>query len=306
MTNAEQNNKPNPDSDLSHLVLQKIENEHVAQVPRWQFTLSEYSVWLLWVLSVCIGAIAFSVIIFFAMHARYAPYEATHDGAFLFFLEVMPYAWVVVFILMAVLAHFNLRHTKRGYKFAVWQILLSSIVVSFMGGALLHTAGMGFKVDSFIAQRVPFLPTFHTWEARMWQEPQEGRMIGRFVHEGTLPGVVTFEDAQGAQWELDTRELNPLDLDRLYKEEMVRVVGLLGTTSAAYFHGCGVLPWMPEKNLSLKDLKNEREVFIERMRAHHEKVIDALQASGTIPEFISKPLCAGHRAVLRLERALGE
>lgn len=302
----QQNTQETEQSPLSLSVLEKIEQEHVAQVPRWRFALGEYAMWALWALSVCFGAVAFSVIIFFLMHAGYAPYEVTHDDLFHFFLEVMPYVWVIVFVLMALIAHYNLRHTKRGYKFAVWQLLLSSIVVSFMGGVVLHTAGMGFRVDSFVAQRIPFFPAFHTFEAELWQSPAQGRMIGHIVPQTEESDVAVFMDAEGSTWKLDTRELNPVDLETLHTENAVRVVGMIGTSSEAYFYGCGVFPWMPDKNVSLGDLKRDRDRFILRMQAHHAKIMEELQATGTVPEYLSKPLCANHSAVLRIQQKFGQ
>jgi hypothetical protein len=282
---------------LSESVLEKIETEHVDQVPRWQFMLSEYVIWVLWALSVCIGAVAFSLIIFFMIHAGLAPFEATHDDLFRFFLEVMPYAWVIVFALMALLAHYNLRHTKRGYRFAVWQVLASSIVVSFFGGVALHASGVGFHVDHLIGERMPALPSFHMIETRMWQHPQEGRMIGTFKEMTERPNVVLFRDFEGENWELDTEELNPLDLETLMEGTKVRVVGLISTSSHRAFYGCGVFPFSTDRNLSFRELKAERERFIKRMEAHHQYVIDELIKEG-IPR---ESRCATHRAVIRIK-----
>jgi hypothetical protein len=187
MTNITEEKKDH--GGLTESVLQKIEAGHVGQVPRWQFMLTEYGIWFFWALSVSIGAVAFSLIIFFMIHAGFAPFEATHDDLFRFFLEVMPYAWVIVFVCMASLAHYNLRHTKRGYRYAVWQVLASSIVVSFFGGVVLHASGVGFRVDHLISERAPVLPSFHMIETRMWQHPQEGRIIGTFEDVTEKPHI---------------------------------------------------------------------------------------------------------------------
>lgn len=289
-------------SDLSASVLEKIERGEVMQVPRWQFLLTEYGIWALWAASVLIGAIAFSVILFFGMNAGLAFYEATHDDALRFFLEMIPYAWVIVFILMALLAHYNLRHTKRGYKYKVWQVLFSSILFSFLGGLVLHGVGMGFVVDNFVAKRLPILPAFQNIEAQMWQSPMQGRMIGKYGGEGAKENIALFTDIQGDTWNLDTSELNELDLKNLRTLQQVRVIGLLATSTPAYFHGCGVFPWAPEKNASFGDLREEREYFIERMRAHQKSVFKDKRATGTVEKFLPASLCASHAAVIRIRR----
>jgi len=295
MTHHTQHHTEN--SALTDAVLQKIEQEHIAQVPKWQFTLGEALMWSAWAVSVFLGALAFSVIIFFTIHAQFAPYEATHDHLFGFLLAVMPYAWVGAFVLMALLAHYNLRHTRHGYKFEVWQVLLSSLIVSLMGGMVLHTAGVGFRVDHLFASRVPLFPAFSALELRMWQHPQEGRMVGTFKGETQLPHIVAFTDLQGQEWELDVQELNAQDMKTLHEKHKVRIVGLVSSSSDR-FHGCGVFPWIGDQNLSRQELKKEREAFVERMREHHEAVLDVLL--GEEEEIMPASLCASHAAVMRI------
>lgn len=286
---------------LSASILEKIEREHVGQTPRFAFLCIEWGIWALWVLSILIGAVAFSMMIFFSLHAGFAFYEVTHEKAFDFFMEVMPYAWVIVFVLMAVLAHYNLRHTKRGYKYQVWQVLLSSILLSFIGGLFLHNFGMAYVLDNFIAQRLPMVPALQAMEARMWQAPQDGRMLGRASGMPIGDHTLLFTDKEGVAWKLDTAELNPLELSALQSGETVRVVGLPSSTTEAFFHGCAVFGWKPEKNPSFGELKRDREEFIARMKNHHEDIIEDFIATGTIPQFITKPVCASHSAVLRLK-----
>ncbi len=287
-------------SALSASVLEKIEKEHVAQIPRWQFLLTEYSIWFLWGLSVLIGAVAFSVMIFFTMHAGFGFYEA-HDDTLMFFLEMIPYAWVLVFVLMAILAHYNLRHTKHGYKYGVWRVLISSIICSFLAGLILHAAGLGFLVDTFVAKRLPSLPALQTIEARMWQSPEHGRMLGMYGGETEDPQVVLFTAKDGASWKVDTKELNPLEVGTLYSGELVRLIGIVSTATPAYFHGCGVFLWAPQRNLSLAEFRKERQNFVERLRLHKEMILDELMATGTVPEYMFKPVCSSYNAVHRLK-----
>jgi hypothetical protein len=288
-------------SALSASVLAKIEKERVAPIPRWRFLFIEYSIWFLWGLSVLIGAVAFSVMLFFSMHARFGFYEAMHESTLMFFLEMVPYAWVLVFVCMAILAHYNLRHTKHGYKYGVWRILVSSILCSFLAGFMLHAAGMGFLIDTFVAKRLPALPALQTIEARMWQSPEHGRMLGVYQGETEDPEVIHFIAKDGASWKVDTTELNPLEVGTLYSGEPVRLIGIVSTTTPAYFHGCGVFLWAPHTNPSLSELREQRQHFVERLRLHKEMVLEDLMATGTIPEYLYKPVCSSYDAVHRLK-----
>ncbi len=159
---------------------------------------------------------------------------------------------------------------------------------------------MGFIVDTFVAKRLPSLPALQTIEARMWQSPEHGRMLGMFAGETEDPQVVLFTAKDGASWKVDTRELNPLEVGTLYSGELVRLIGIAATATPAYFHGCGVFLWAPQKNLSLAELRKERENFVERLRLHKEMILDELMATATVPEYMFKPVCSSHEAVHRL------
>ena len=291
-------------STLSDQVLEKIEKEGVPQTPRIVFTAAQWSMWILWCLSILLGAVAFSVIIFFSMHAGFAFYEASHDGLFEFFLDIMPYTWVGVFVATALLAHYNLRHTKRGYKYQVWQVLLSSILLSFAGGVGLHMLGAGFHIDGFIAQRVPMIPAMHSIENRLWQAPMDGRMLGQYVPnlEEGMEHMMRFQDTSGTVWQLDISELTPGDLELLITGKQMRIVGVPSSTAPHIFIGCGVFPWGMDHNRTLSDLRLDRHRFIERMQLHHEKMIKMLEATSSLPNTALHIACANNPAVLRIAR----
>ena len=267
-----QNNKDNTqEQTLSSSVLERIEKESVTPVPKWQFLLGEYGIWLLWVLSVVIGAIAVSVMIFVSVHAGFAMYEATHETPLSFFIEVLPYVWILLFISMAGLAYFNMRNTKKGYKYPLWQIVGSSLLLSVVAGSVLHYAGVGYVIDSQLNKRVPLFPSFEKLEAKMWQVPNEGRILGTFSVIENTDGEGVFVDVDGTTWTLDTTELFPPDLRALFSGKKVRILGVVATSTATHFHGCGVFPWLYDAPVPAKIIRQERNAFVNRMVDHAKR-----------------------------------
>ncbi len=286
-------------SPLSVSVLSRIEKENVMQTPRWKFLLFEYGMWVLWALSVVIGAISFSAMLLIFMHAGFAFKEGLQQDMLEFTIEVLPYAWALLFILMAVLAHYNLRHTKRGYTYPLWQIVLSSFVLSLIGGAVLHSAGIGLLIDAQ-AGRIPLFMNVEKLETKMWLAPEEGRLVGMYEREGDDSYTVQFRDKRGGTWTLDTAELNPIDKVNLFTGDEVRIMGVLATSSDRYFHGCAVFPGPIQHEFTLQDMQHDRLDFIRRMEAHHERVfLELQQATNTVPA--DHPMvCAHSGAFLKL------
>lgn len=292
-------------STLSAIVQNRIETEKVAQVPRWQFMMSEYGIWIVWALSVLIGAVAFSVMLFVFMHAGLAFYEATHDDAAHFFIEILPYIWVIVFVLMGFFAQYNLRNTKRGYRYTVWQVLLSSLFFSFIGGAILHMLGVGYFVDMQAGKNIPIYPGLERMETKIWQAPKQGRLIGSYEDGSETKDAVTFKDAEGASWKLITWELSPIDMHNLFSEDTVRVLGIVSSTSDDTFHGCAIFPWGFDIKNSFGEIRKDRQAFIEKMNAHHQRRMEELMASGTEGR-LHKAVCADHSAVIRIQKGVAQ
>lgn len=254
---------------LSNAVLDRI--ELITPEARWKFLCSNYFVWIAWALSVIFGAISFTVLMYVGDHARFALYEATHATALSFFVDILPFIWVGAFMLMAAFAYFNMRHTKSGYKYPVWQLLVSSMVFSVIGGIVLHIFGAGYLIDTQLGKGMPMYRSLERAEAKMWQNPDEGRLLGVFSEMDEDDEMYVFLDEKAKRWNIQTIELRDRDRELLSSGNTVRVLGTITDSDAGYFHACGVFPWMFDGSVSVRDMKTDRKLFVERMYEHMEK-----------------------------------
>tara|TARA_B100000745_G_C20153257_1_gene395291 strand:- start:3644 stop:4633 length:990 start_codon:yes stop_codon:yes gene_type:complete len=257
-------------TELVTSVLKRIEGEHVVPSSKWRFVCTEYGIWALWALTVVIGALSVAVMIFVGGHARFALYEATHDTALSFFVEVLPYIWIVVFVVMTVLAYVNLRHTKRGYRYQVYHVVISSVVFSVVGGLVLHVFGIGSLIDTQFGKRMPNYQSMEKAEIRMWQAPKEGRLVGIFSAMDETDTLYVFTDEAGQVWKIETLELRDRDKELLSSGYQVRVLGTTTDAAQYRFYACGVFPWMFGKDVSTMDIREDRKQFVARMYEHME------------------------------------
>ena len=299
------NKTPTQPKNLKETVLAKLEGECIQPRPKLFWHCQSCLVWVLWGGSVLLGAVSVAVLIFAAAHMRFALYEATHDTPLSFALEVLPYIWVVVFVLMAALAYFNFRHTKRGYRYPLAQVVISSLVFSIIGGAVLHLAGVGQALDARLGA---YMKTYHSLEERelaRWQRPKAGRLVGRMVSSASSSSVVVFTDRNRSTWQLETMDLHAPDRRVLLSGKQVRVLGLDASTTARTLHACGVFPWMFERNIKLSDMERERKGFIERMYAHKDR-IKAREQALTQEVFGDKAMgrCADMPVIKRISESM--
>lgn len=293
-------------------VMSRIECEGICPRSKTFFKTRECAVWALWAVSVVVGALAVAVTLFVIAHRQYALYEATHDNFLTFMVEALPYLWIVMFALMVGVAVYNLRHTKGGYRYPLWQIFGSSMVLSLAGGATLHVFGFGYFIDHELGEQMRMYTSQEKMEMRMWQNPEDGRLLGKVSAvplPSEAPGVVTFTDVSGKDWKVDVSDLAPHELDLLTKEENVRLIGVM-TEGDMLFHSCGAFPWLLDKPAKREDLEAARVAFEDKLHSYEERLEEKMpQLRGIDDENEEKEknveddsLCANSMPVKRMRR----
>ena len=263
--------EPHTTTELSckDSVMHRIDGEGIFPRPRSFYTRHEVMVWGLWVVSIIIGALAVAVMLFAFVHYQFALYEATHESFGIFLLEALPYLWISAFALMAVVAVYNLRHTKHGYRYPVWQIVVSSLVLSVAGGTALHFLGFGYVVDHALGQGMSQYPSQERLETRLWQNPDEGRLLGRVTKQMQPPSLLTtFTDVDGLKWKLDTNELSEKEKELLFSQKNIKLIGIISPDDAFLFHTCGAFPWLLDRRASREEVIAAREAFEHKMRGY--------------------------------------
>ena len=145
---------------------------------------------------------------------------------------------------MIIFSVYNFRHTKRGYRYAPWQVLGSSLVLSLIGGIIFHMIGVGFNFDKWLGVSVSGYESQEKMEQRLWQDPASGRLIGVFAGNDTnFPFSAVFVDVNGVKWRMNTVDLHEEEIIELESGRSVRMFGqVISEDSNYYFHTCGVIP----------------------------------------------------------------
>lgn len=285
-------------------VMSRIECEGICPRSKGYFATRECAVWILWLVSVVVGALAVAVTIFVVTHRQYGLFEATHDSFWGFMIEVLPFLWIVVFGLMVLVGVYNLRHTKRGYRYPLWQIFLSSFVLSLAGGAVLQFVGVGYATDHVLGQHMRMYNSQEKIEEKLWQKPEDGRLIGHQVRPLVPPAkTVDFVDVEGTKWFVDVTELAPHEMELLNTEDHVRLIGVRREDESGLFYSCGVFPWLLDKPMSRDDLFAARRAFETKVHGYKEEaehMLMGIESESEEADEDENP-CAHIRPVRRFE-----
>ena len=275
-------NLPPTNPDLKTKILEKIESKAICPRPRLLFKGQEFLLWSLWFFTVIIGALAVAVSFFVIFQHTYALYEVTHSSFWEFFVETLPFLWFLVFAVMVIFAIYNLRHTKNGYRYPLWQIFGSSLVLSLAGGGLLHLAGTGFILDKQMGKLTNYYESQEKREQKIWQQPEQGRLLGQLhateIKDGNL--AVTFADFDSVIWLTNINELDNEEVLLLQSGLKVRLLGEVINVAPPEFYVCAVLPWLHETEATKLEMMNSRQRLASKSRRYSETFADKSVDSG--------------------------
>jgi hypothetical protein len=267
------NSTPKESTTVDRL-FERIEAEAITPTPKMTFVVTEWGLWLVWALTVLFGAVALAISGYVALSAHYALYEATHENFLTFMVAIMPYIWLVLFVFMTYISVYEIKKTKRGYRYSTVMILGSSIIFTMFGAMLLHCLGMGFTLDKKLGEQIGMYMSLEKKEQMMWQMPAEGRLVGVLEPSTVIDNqddvVLNFKDSKGVLWRLNAAEINEREWLLLRQALPVRLLGT--TTSDFSFHVCGVFPWGEGRAMPQREMREHREQFDAMMLDKMEKI----------------------------------
>jgi hypothetical protein len=187
--------------NLSDKVLKKIEKKNITPKPRWIFTLQNVAVWFSSILFLLIGGLAFSVVIYMILESDWSLYANLNDSLWKFVILILPYFWLVILILLVVLANYNLKNTKGGYRYQLRTIVILVLLISLLLGGVFYLLGLGKKIDETFAEKMPIYERFINKINRdkgMWMKPGRGLLAG--VITSFEDGVMRISDFNNDVW----------------------------------------------------------------------------------------------------------
>jgi len=220
-------------------VLGEIKTKKIEPKAKWQFLLKDSFVWVLFVLSILIGALATSAAIFNIKFSDWDVYGRMPIARSSFLISVLPYFWLIILVGLIFVSYYNLKHTKKGYKYSVVGIILLSLLASLILGSVSYSLGMGEKMERRATQHLPFYKGLEGRRMQMWQKHPDKMLAGKIlkIYEGKLD----LEDLKKEMWEVNTESAKIMSMVIFEEGEMIRVVGQ--KQDGQIFVAEGIMPW---------------------------------------------------------------
>ncbi len=170
----------NKKNSFSDSILKKIQSEEIKQRPAWHFWMKN-AFWIIFALSAFIGGRAIGVIAM-VLSETDLPFFMEAHGPFMHHItNILPFFWILFFLLFLLLANYGLHHTKKGYKLSMAKLISINLITSIIigGGAFLLNDGERF--EELVHKNAPVFRKLEDNRRQIWSNPDEGRIAGTIL-----------------------------------------------------------------------------------------------------------------------------
>ncbi len=223
-------------------ILDKIEREHIKQVPKWRFILKNYGFWFLVVVSIFTAGVATSLIISSIFHMD-IPIANLASGSILKHVMLfMPYFWMMLLSIFIVFGLGTFINTKYGYRHSFIFITGLSIIISVLFGSFIYFTGGVNRLEHYTRMiNSNYYLNLEQRREQMWIHPDNGLLAGIPLNLIEEDGEFTLIDFTGKTWVIDSDILEDEDIAIV---SVVGKVAIIGTKiDKNTFKACRIVPW---------------------------------------------------------------
>ena len=223
----------------SQKLLEKIQLAKIAQRSRRQFILGNIFFWTLFVFSIIIGGLSFSVILFAFSQTDFNLLSNVPDSKIELFFGILPFLWIFSCIIFFFISIFGIRHTKTGYRYSPLLVFGSSIILSIILGATLFSTGGAEKMERIFSETVSVYKSLEERKISRWSIPEDGFLSGMIIEK--KEAIIIIEDWDNKKWEIDFENSVIRGKLLLEKGEKIKIIGKMSENNIFIANQIG--PW---------------------------------------------------------------
>jgi cytochrome c-type biogenesis protein CcmE len=223
----------------SETLISKMKDQNLKPIPKWHFTLKGMTIGFTLLVSVIIGGLAFSIILFSIQQLGFDLISHMSHSKIEFLLGLLPFLWIVLLIVFLVIGMISIKNSKKGYKFSPSKLLIINTAFSILLGTLFFIGGGAQWFENVFAVKIELYESINEKKINMWSMPENGYLSGTIesVNEETLKLV----DFKNKSWTIDYQQAHIPPIVLLEEGEVIKLRGKMN--SAGYFIANEVRPW---------------------------------------------------------------
>jgi cytochrome c-type biogenesis protein CcmE len=223
----------------SEKLISKMKNQNLKPIPKWRFTIKGMGIGFTILVSVILGGLAFSIILFSIQQLGFDLVTHMSHSKIEFLLGLLPFLWIVLLIVFLILGVISIKNSRKGYKFSPSRLIIINAAFSVLFGTLFFIGGGAQWLENIFAVKIELYESVNEKKINMWSMPEEGYLSGTIqsVNEKSLILV----DFNKKKWTVDYQQSFIPPSVLLEDGEVIKLKGKMKAPD--YFRADEVRPW---------------------------------------------------------------
>jgi len=206
-------------------ILGKIKQEDIRPEAAWKFVLRRTLLWTGIALAGTFAAISLSLVIFslFSIDQGilgFAPKRLFSPAVF----RSLPFLWIGSLLAFVSLVVFEYRETGHGYRHRPLFVVLTTLLIVFAVGSLLHLLRIGERSDIALRHAIPQYDRAVRPRDTFWRHPEAGFATGIIANIDASGFLLRTPDGDGLDIRIGDHTIIRLPL-KIEEGQPVRVIG---------------------------------------------------------------------------------
>lgn len=193
-------------NNLADKILGEIKDKHLHPKPKWEFIVKDSVVWVLVIVSLGIGSLATSVVIYMIDNNEWDLSKKINGNIVTFVFVTLPIFWLVILAIFVLFIYYNFKHTKGGYKYRAYGVIIASVSFSLISGVLLYNLGLAQAIDDVFEAKAPLYTSLVNRKQQLFHHPELGVLPAQVV-QVLSPTELLVIDPRQNQWQVLIGEL---------------------------------------------------------------------------------------------------
>jgi len=209
----------------SQKLVNKIVSGDIKPSPRWHFVFKNYALWIVFILFMIFGSIAFSIILYWAVESDYSLFLSLSYSKIQFLIASLPFLWIIFLAVFLIVSIFGIRYTRTGYRYPLLKILSINIVISILLGVIFFYTGGAERMEKVFTENIPAYRGIEENKILRWSDPENGLLAGVIIEDND--GIIMIEDHSGNKWEISIEEIIISERVSLEIGEKIKIIGMV-------------------------------------------------------------------------------
>jgi len=228
------------EDDIIKKTIAQIEEQKISPQPKWHFLLKDYTFWVFLGASIILGAVSVSIILFLLTSYDWDIYQYLHTSLLGYVLMSVPYLWVAILVIFTLVAYYNFKHTKTGYRHSAHAMVLISIFLSFIIGTTFFFVGFCSDIHGTFSRHIPFYNNLIFDKNDVWDNASNG-LLGGVIVDIRADGSFLLKDFKGNIWQIAYGRSDDLGRWPIALGMNVKLLGRRGEANIFYVED--MRPW---------------------------------------------------------------